>query len=274
MTPAGRRTEESVRTIREMTVALGDGVLGRLAKVVRVAAVASSALAMAWRGRYWPRTVRIVLARQILFTGVDALGLVSLVALLAGVGVVTQAQVWLGQSDIVGALLVAVILRELGPLLVNFIVIARSGTAVATELAGMRVRGEIDVLDAQGMDPFVYLILPRVAGMALSVLALVVCFVAISLAGGYLFGVLLGVARGTPAQFMDAVFGAITPRDVPAFLVKTLLPPALTAAICCIEGLGVGNSVNEIPQAGTRAVVRSLAASLVVGVLASVLFYA
>lgn len=257
-----------------MTTAVGKAALDRVAKVARIAAVVASAAAMSLRGRYWPRTVRTVLARQILFTGVDALGLVALVALLAGIAVVTQAQMWLGQSDIVGPLLVAVIVRELGPLLVNFIVIARSGTAVATELAGMRVRGEIDVLDGQGIDPFVYLLLPRVVGMALSVLALVVCFVAISFAGGYLFGVLLGVAKGTPGQFLDAVFGAITPRDVPAFLVKSLLPPALTATICCLEGLGVRNSVNEIPQAATRAVVRSLAAGLVVGVLTSVLTYA
>lgn len=261
------------RGLREVTTVLGGAVLERGASVARISGVVAAVSAMAWRGRYWPRTVRTVLARQILFTGVDALGLVSLVAMLMGVAVVTQVQMWLGQSDIVGPLLVTVIVRELGPLLVNFIVIARSGTAVATELAGMRVRGEIDALDAQGIDPFVYLVLPRVAGMALSVMALVVWFVAISFVGGYLFGVLLGVAHSTPGQFLGAVLGAITPRDVPAFLVKTLLPPALTAAICCIEGLGVKNSVNEIPQAATRAVVRSLAAVLVVGVLTSVLTY-
>lgn len=262
-----------MRGLREMTAVLGGIVLERGARIARVAAVVAAVSAMAWRGRYWPRTVRTVLGRQILFTGVDALGLVSLVALLAGIGVVTQVQMWLGQSDIVGPILVTVIIRELGPLLVNFIVIARSGTAVATELAVMRVRGETDALDAQGIDPFVYLVLPRVAGMALSVMALVVCFVAVSFTGGYLFGVLLGVAQGTPGQFIGAVFGALTPRDVPAFLVKTMLPPALTAAICCMEGLAVQASVNEIPQAATRAVVRSLAAALGVGVLTSVLTY-
>lgn len=262
-----------MRSLRDVIGDMGEVALDRAAKVVRVSAVVAAVSVAAWRARYWPRTVRVVLARQVLFTGFDALGLVLLVALLAGVAVVTQAQMWLGQSDIVGPLLVTVIVREVGPLLVNFVIIARSGTAVATELAGMRVRGEIDVLDAQGIDPFVYLILPRVVGMALSVMALVVWFVAVSFIGGYLFGALLGVARGSPGQFLGTVLGAITPRDVPAFFVKTMLPPALTAAICCLEGLGVKNSVNEIPQAATRAVVSSLAAALAVGVLTSVLTY-
>jgi len=255
---------------------LGDGFLRHVAIWTGVAGLLWSVASAAVRPRSWPRTSRIVLGRQILFTGVDAAGVIGLVALLAGVAVVTQAQLWLGQlgqSEVVGPLLVAVIVRELGPILVNFVVIARSGTAIATELAGMQVRGETGALNALGVDPFVYLVMPRVAGMALSVLALTVTFVTVAVAGGYLFAAALGMVHASPAKFLGNVFGAVAPRDVAAFVVKGMLPGAVTAAICCIEGLGVSGSVNEVPQAATRAVVRSLGGVLIVSVLTSVLTY-
>jgi phospholipid/cholesterol/gamma-HCH transport system permease protein len=262
----GLRSLERVGGVALRHVALWTGVAGLLWSVG----------AAAVRPRFWPRTARTVLGRQILFTGVDAIGVLGLIALLAGVAVITQAQLWLGQlgqSEVIGPLLVAVIVRELGPILVNFVVIARSGTAIAAELAGMQVRGETAALNALGVDPFAYLVLPRVVGMALSVLALTVSFVAIAVAGGYLFAAALGMVHASPAKFLANVMAAVTPRDVVAFLVKGLLPGGVTAAICCVEGLGVRGSVNEVPQAATRAVVRSLGGVLIVSVLTSVLTY-
>lgn len=255
---------------------LGEAAIARSSSALRAASVLWGVLTIAFRRRYWPPTVRTVLGRQILFTGIDAMGLVSLIALMTGISVVTQSQVWLGkigQSEMIAPILVAVIIRELGPILVNLIVIARSGTAVATELAGMRVRGETDTLDALGLDPFVYLLLPRVTGMALSVLGLTVFFVAISFSSGYLFGLLLGITPTDSGRFVSGILGAITPRDVFGFLGKTLIPPAAVASICCIEGFGVHGSVNEVPQAATRAVVRSIAATLLISVLVSILTY-
>ena len=95
-----------------------------------IAAVVWGVINIAVRPRFWPRTVRSLMAKQILFSGVDALGLVLLIAVLAGVSVVAQTQYWLsnlGQSAMLGSILVAVIIREVGPLLVNVLVIARSG---------------------------------------------------------------------------------------------------------------------------------------------------
>ena len=69
-----------------------------------------------------------------------------MIALIVGVLVVVQAQYWLtrlGQTALIGPILTAVVLRELGPLLTNFVVIARSGTAISTELANMKVHGEV-----------------------------------------------------------------------------------------------------------------------------------
>lgn len=255
---------------------IGDRALRQWRLVRQVSAIISGVLFLAFQARFWPRTVRELLVRQILFTGVEALGLVTLIAVLAGISVVTQTQFWLvkfGNSGMLGPLLVAVLIREVGPLLVNFVVIGRSGTAVSTELANMKVHGETDVLDAQGIDSTVYLAMPRVLGITVSVFCLAVIFVVVSCASGYAFGFLLGVTRGDPLYFMDSIAAAVSPRDIANFIAKTLWPGLITGALCCYEGLSVRGSLTEVPQAATRGVVRSLAALLIVSAIISVLTY-
>jgi phospholipid/cholesterol/gamma-HCH transport system permease protein len=242
----------------------------------QTASVALAVVAAALRPSSWPPTVRNVLARQILFTGFQATRFIATVALLVGVSVVVQVQVWtaaLGQRSLLGPVLVMVIVREVGPLLTNFIVIARSGTAMATELASMRVMGETRVLEAQGIDPFIYLVLPRAVGAAVSVFCLNVIFIGVAMTVGFLTGVVLGVETGAPGQFVESVFGALQPADVFNLLAKTLLPGLLMGVLCSLEGLGIQGVATEVPQAATRAVVRSILALFVVSALVSLLTY-
>jgi phospholipid/cholesterol/gamma-HCH transport system permease protein len=255
---------------------IGQNTLAQWRATTRVFAVAWAVLRLAAQPRYWPRTVRAVFARQILFTGVEALKFVSLVALITGVSVVVQAQLWLGktgQSALLGPILVMVIIREVAPLLVNFIVIGRSGNAIATELAGMKVNGEIRVLEAQGLDPLVYLALPRVLGMAISVFCLTIAFIVVSFASGYVCGLLVGVGGNDPRLFVDSILKNVRLPDVFNLLAKTLIPGMLTSIICILEGLSVQRAITEVPQAATRAVVRSIAALFIVSVIVSILSY-
>lgn len=241
-----------------------------------VLAVAWTAVSFVFKRRYWTRSVRDVFARQVLFTGYEATRFVSLVAALVGIAVVVQTQVLLGtigQSAMLGPVLVTVIIRELAPLLVNFIIIGRSGTAMATEMGNMKVNGEVHVLDAQGLDPFIYLVLPRVLGAALSIFCLTIVFIVVSFGSGFICGTLLGLNTLEFGLFSDSVFGAIQKADVLNILAKTLVPGLVTGAICCTEGLSVGHAITEVPQAATRAVTRSTAALFVWSALVSVLSY-
>lgn len=255
---------------------IGEGTLNWLKRWAHVAAVAWTAVTMGCRARYWPSPVRNVLARQVLFTGYEATRFISMIALLVGVAVVLQTQVALarlGQSALIGPILVTVIVRELGPLLTNFVVIGRSGTAMTTELANMKVNGEVSMLDALGLDPFHYLVIPRVIGAAVSIFCLTILFIAVSFLSGFAMGLLMGAETGPPDQFVRSLFRALTPADVANLLVKSFVPGLLMGAICCTEGLGVGHAITEVPQAATRAVVRSTAALFVSSALVSLVTY-
>ena len=255
---------------------IGQHTITRMRETAHLFAVLGSILGQATRPRHWPRTTRTVFARQVLFTGVEALRFVSLVAFLTGISVVVQAQVWLGkagQSEMLGAVLIAVILREVAPLLVNFIVIGRSGTAIAVELATMKVFGEIKVLEAQGLDTLLYLAIPRALAFALSVFCLTIWFTIVAFVSGYAFGILFGIGAADPVIFMNTVLKGLHPADVYNLLAKTLVPGLVTACICIMEGLSVRYSITEVPQAATRAVVRSIAALFIISAIVSVLTY-
>jgi phospholipid/cholesterol/gamma-HCH transport system permease protein len=106
------------------------------------------------------------------------------------------------------------------------------------------------------------------------VLCLCVVLVALSFASGYLCGVLIRVSPADPRIFATSVFSAIGRADFANLLAKTVIPGLLTGTICVVEGLGVRGSITEVPQAATRAVVRSVAALFLVSAAVSVLTYA
>lgn len=255
---------------------IGKGAIDLYQRLCRLASISAAVISLALQPASWSRPTRMVLARQIIFTGYDAIGFIAVVGLMAGLSVVVQAQVWMGrigQSELLGPLLVTVIVREVGPLLVNFIVIGRSATAMAAEMAGMKVRREVDVLDAQGLDPLVYLVMPRAISMALCVFGLAVLFALFAFASGYLSGAFLQTGPTDPAIFVRSVMRGMEPRDFYNILAKTLLPGLVTGVIAANEGLSVEGVATDIPQAVTRTVTRSNLAVLIISVIISVLTY-
>jgi len=255
---------------------IGETALQRASSVLRILAIVGAVCAVAVKPRYWTRPVRNVLARQILFTGIEALPFTILLACLVGVTIVSQVQFWLvqiGQSELLGPMLATLVIREIAPVLASFIIIGRSATAIATELGNMQVDGQVRVLDAQGLDPFVYLVFPRVLGLALSVFSLAVLFVVVSLACGFVGGVLMKASTGIPSVFVSSVVEAVRPADIVNITVKSILPGLLTGSICCYEGLRVERVVTEVPQATTRAVVRSVGALFFVIAAVSLVTY-
>ncbi len=156
---------------------IGEAAVVELRKLLQFVALVSAVLLAGLRPRTWTRPIRHALVRQILWSGVEAIGIVCFLAFALGVLLVVQYQVWVGsivQSRLLSPVLVAVVVRELGPLLVNLLVIARSGNAVATELGLMHVSGEIRMIEGQGIDPLQFFVLPRVLGLVISTICLAV----------------------------------------------------------------------------------------------------
>lgn len=220
------------------------------------------------------RSVFAVVSAQIFFTGFEALPLISVLAVSSGSIVILQASMssgLLGGGAAIGSVMVGVIVREIAPLLTALIVIARSGTAVASEIGAMRVNREIEALEAMGIHPLSYVVFPRLVGGIISVICLAIYFVLVAAFGGYLVNNLL---HSLPIAFyLDSLARAFSREDVALFLLKNFFSGAIIFVNSCYQGLSVGNSPHEVPQVTTRAVVNSVIYVVMFNLTVTILFY-
>jgi phospholipid/cholesterol/gamma-HCH transport system permease protein len=256
--------------------ALGDFVLAQFDQVRHAAAVVGTVFLTGIRPRYWVRPVRKAFVRQVMAVGVEPIGFVCILAIFVGISVVVQLTFWTGeagQSQLLGPLLVAVVARELGPVLINLVVIVRSGSAMTTDLAVLKINGEVGALETQGIDSFLRLVMPRVLGMAVSTFCLTIIFILVAFASGFLFATWMGKGGNDLFLFADTVSSAIQPKDVLNILAKSILPSLFASATCCIGGLGIGGLITEISPAMQRALTRSVAGLFIISAVVSLLTY-
>ena len=217
--------------------------------------------------------VRSSLARQMYLTGVRALPLISLFALLFGAVVVTSALASLGADNELA--LKAVVwggLRELAPLVAALVIVARSSVAIGAELALMRLRSGIHDTLWNNAVREAHPVLPRVLGLALSGTMLVAYFQCIAFVSALLSTSLtlrtpLAVELG---HFLDAAQW----WQIPFTLAKGTVFGAGIGVISCYHGLAVKAEIREVPKAVMAACVGSLSWVCAVQVFAVLLLLA
>ena len=220
------------------------------------------------------RQVFSVVSSQIYFTGWQAMPLITVLALAAGGVSIMQSSAQLsilGGTSMLGNVMVMIIVRELAPLITALIVIARSGTAVASEIGNMKVNREIEALQIMGINPPSYIVFQRIAGGVLSVVSLAFYFNAIALLGGFL--VSRAIHNLPFAFYFESLSNAFSGVDVFLFFVKNGFSGLIIFVLACHQGLSVGTSSHEVPQVTTKAVVHSIIAVTSFNVLTSILFY-
>ena len=179
---------------------------------------------------------------------------------------------FLGGVNYVGNFMVMVVVRELGPLLTSLIVIARSGTAVASELGSMRVNKEVDALKSMGINPLSFIIFPRLVGGIVSVMCLSFYFVIFATTAGF---VVCRLVKGLPFDlYFTSLAQAAGMGDVLVFIMKSFMSGLIIFAVSCYQGLQVKKSPHEIPQVTTQAVVKSTVYVLVFNMILTLYFYA
>ena len=212
--------------------------------------------------------------RQIYFTGVEALKVITLVSLALGTVVIVESASQmrlLGGTQFLSTILVVVILRELGPLLTAFIVIGRSGTAIATELGNMVIAHELEAIRAMGINPVYFIVTPRIIGVSVAVVCLTLYFNAVAFVGGFLVSEFI-LPTDSPV-FLRELIVSITITDLVFGILKSVIFGLLIALICTYHGLTVRYSSIEVPQVATRGVVSAILAIIVFNVLLTLLFY-
>jgi phospholipid/cholesterol/gamma-HCH transport system permease protein len=215
-----------------------------------------------------------VLVLQVYFTGVQALGIITLISLAMGAVIIIQGSSLLprfGESSLVYTILITVITRELGPILTAFILIARSSTAIATELGGMVVSHQIEAYVAFGVNPIAYIVVPRFLGAVISMVALTIYFNIGGLIGSYFVAQLL-----TPLalpEYLRRLMVALKPVDVIASMVKSLAFGAIMGTVATYQGFGVKVASTEVPVVAIKAVGQGFVLCILVDALITLVYY-
>jgi phospholipid/cholesterol/gamma-HCH transport system permease protein len=206
-------------------------------------------------------------------TGVDALPIIALLGFLIGLIMAFQSAVPLrayGADLFVANLVGLSILRELGPLLTAVILAGRSGSAFAAEIGTMKVEEELDALVTMGLDPVLFLVVPRtlaaVAMMPLLTIFLEIC----GLAGGALVMRSFGIP---PTSYIHQLMSALQLHDLLGGLVKSVVFGILVAGIGCYRGLGTGSGPSAVGASTTSAVVSGIVLIILADGVFSILYY-
>ncbi|HWX20238.1 MAG TPA: ABC transporter permease [Candidatus Binatia bacterium] len=219
----------------------------------------------------WP-----LIYHEIARAGLRLLPMFLFIAAALGLLVIGQTVSWLtrvGAINYLGTIMVIVVVRELGPLLAVLLVLARIGTANVIELGTARAMGEVEALEALGIDPVHYMVMPRVLGLTLGVFSLTVYLVLGAVFSGYLWAFLQDVPL-RPSDYFHQLTGALSGLDFALLALKTLLFGFIVAIVTCYHGLAQPLRLEEVSYATVRAVAQSIIVCVLIDAIFIILYLA
>jgi phospholipid/cholesterol/gamma-HCH transport system permease protein len=214
-----------------------------------------------------PGKFRAVL-KQIHFIGTKSFFVIGFTAAFTGMVLGLQGYYTLskfGAEGLLGSGVALSLIRELGPVLTALMVTGRAGSAMCAEIGIMRIDEQIDALECMAIDPYAYLITPKLLACLICLPLLTAFCDVLGILGGYLIGVnLLGVS---PGAYLDGVQNSVDWKDVYMGIVKSLCFAVLMIWICTYKGFYAGIDEGnfgpeEVSRATTNAVVLSSVAIL------------
>ncbi|MDR1691311.1 MAG: ABC transporter permease [Rickettsiales bacterium] len=203
---------------------------------------------------YYPKLI----IKQCFRVGYYSLPVIGLTALFAGMVLALQSYSGFARfsaEDAVATVVIIAMVREMGPVFAGLMVAGRVGASMAAEIGTMRVSEQIDALSALSVNPYSYLVAPRVIATVLMMPLLVLIADIIGTFGGFIVGVdQLGF---NPSFYIQKTYDALVAIDVVSGLVKGAVFGLVIAAIGCYNGYNSKGGAEGVGKATTSAVVAS-----------------
>ena len=204
------------------------------------------------------------LLKQLRFIGAGSVTVIFFIAFSSGMVLGLQGYYSLhkfGAEGMLGSAVSLTLIMELGPILTALMVAGRAGSAMCAEIGIMRISEQIDALECMAVDPFRYLISPKLLATMISVPLLTAMFDVVGIFGGYLAGVkLMGVSSGS---YFNGMMQSVTNHDIRLGIIKSFVFALLLIWISTGRGYfvqqirGVGFGAESVSKVTTQAVVMS-----------------
>jgi phospholipid/cholesterol/gamma-HCH transport system permease protein len=245
---------------------LGDATLRHLETAGRMGVFLAKTL-----GSVFSRPFKVYpVVRQIHFIGARSVFVILFTGAFTGMVLGLQGYYTLrkfGSEGFLGSAVALSLVRELGPVLTALMVIGRAGSAMCAEVGIMRNSEQIDALECMAIDPYRYLIVPKLLAGILILPLLTAIFDVIGIFGGYVVGVgLFGVNQGA---YFEGMYASVVWADVEMGLVKSLVFGLLLVWISTCKGFFLhleqsgGFGAEGVSRTTTDAVVLSSVSVLV-----------
>jgi phospholipid/cholesterol/gamma-HCH transport system permease protein len=194
--------------------------------------------------------------KQLHFIGAKSFFVIFLTAAFTGMVLGLQGYYSLakfGSESMLGAAVALSLIRELGPVLAALMVTGRAGSAITAEIGIMKITEQIDALRTMALEPFKYLVSPKIIGALIAVPLLCAIFDVVGIYGGYLVGVkLLGV---NPGAYFHEMEKSVEWKDVYSGMIKSISFGLIISWVCCYKGYNAGHGAEGVSRATTSAVV-------------------
>lgn len=162
-----------------------------------------------------------------------------------------------GALGYLGGLATSGTIREVGPLLIAFMLSGKVGAFTSAELGTMRVTEQIDAIRCLGANPILEIIVPRFLGILASSFLLLAAGLMMSIAGGMLLGIFF--AGINPEQYFRHIPTIVAWPSVVSGLFKCAVFAVVLAAICTYKGYSASGGAKGVG----RAVVSTAVATMV-----------
>jgi len=193
--------------------------------------------------------------------GVKSVPVVAVTGLFIGMVIAIQSYDQfssLGVATHLGGIINLSVVRELGPVLAACMLAGRIGSAMAAELATMRITEQIDALECLGANPIAYLVVPRFLACVLLIPLLTILADFMGVMGGAL--IVTKLFHVDAYHYWHHAEGLIGYWDLSTGLIKPMFFGAAIAIISCHRGFNSGAGAEGVGRAATEAFVSSFIA--------------
>jgi phospholipid/cholesterol/gamma-HCH transport system permease protein len=216
-----------------------------------------------------------LLVKQLQAVGVHTFTIIVVSGLFVGMVLGLQGYYVLsrfGSEEILGVMVAASLVRELGPVVTALLFAGRAGSALTAEIGLMKATEQLSGLEMMAVDPVKRILTPRFFAGFLSMPLLAAMFSAIGVIGGYFVSVgLLGVDDGAFWSQMQAKID--WREDVVNGVIKSFVFGVVCSWIALFQGYDATPTSEGVSRATTRTVVHSALAVLVLDFVLTALMF-
>ena len=253
-----------------MITTLGHYTLETLRELGRISIFAARGFGCCFSAPFFFREI----FRQIMAIGFYSLPIVGLTAFFAGVVIALQTYVGFTRFNAEGAVATVVLItitRELGPVFAGLMVAGRVSSSIAAELGSMKVSEQIDALMTLRVDPFKFLVAPRlIAGTVMLPILVLICDI-IGIMGGFLISVTR--LEFSVGSYITQTMHNFVMMDLVSGLVKAAFFGFTLVVFGCYYGFNSELGARGVGNATTNAVVFSCICIFILNSLLTALFF-